>query len=78
MRSRPPALSDAQLDELRQSASVLPVELRGALLELLAGYLELDDGELSDAAFTRALASAMDVLPAYGDEHRELERCHHV
>jgi hypothetical protein len=49
------ALTDDQLNQLRSTAATLPPELRGDLLKLVAGFMQLE-GETSDAAFARALA----------------------
>jgi hypothetical protein len=57
----PLALTDDQLKALRTTAASLPLELRPALLELIAGYCE---GEPDDAAFSAALDRALSVLPA--------------
>jgi hypothetical protein len=60
--SAPLALSDLQLAKLRQAAAMLPVQMRSGLLQLVAGYLELE-GDITDASFRRALAFALDNLP---------------
>ncbi len=57
-------LSDQQLAELRLTAGSLPVELREDLLRLFAGFVELEGGEVTDGSFHRALAFALDTLPA--------------
>jgi hypothetical protein len=62
--SRPLCLSDVQLGELRQAAASMPVELRSGLLQLVAGFLELEGNGASDAAFQRALRFAIEQLPA--------------
>jgi hypothetical protein len=49
-------LTDTQLAALRVTASALPLELRPALLELIAGYCE---GEPDDVAFAAALDHAL-------------------
>ena len=56
----PLALTDTQLAALRATAASLPLELRAALLQLLAGYCE---GEPDDDAFQAALDHALDHLP---------------
>jgi hypothetical protein len=55
-------LSDDQLTQLRATASTLALERRHDLLRLIAGYLEFE-GESTEAAFSRALAFALDTLP---------------
>jgi hypothetical protein len=60
---RPLAFSDNQMNQLRQSAAALPVQLRENLLKLLVAHMELE-GESTDGAFQRALAFALDTLPA--------------
>ena len=55
-------LSDDQLTQLRATASTLALEQRHDLLRLIAGYLEFE-GESTEAAFSRALAFALDTLP---------------
>jgi len=62
----PLALSDEQLSELRLTASTLPVALRSDLLKLVAGFLAVE-GDITDAAFHRALHFAPDaVSPSCG------------
>jgi hypothetical protein len=59
----PIGLSNDQMNQLRQCAAALPVELRSGLLELVAGDLG-GAGRVSDAAFQRALSFAVAQLPA--------------
>jgi hypothetical protein len=58
----PLSLTDQQLNEVKLTASTLPVELRGDLLKLIAGYLEFEGDLTSAGAFNRALQFALDHL----------------
>jgi len=64
---RPLSLSDDQLSQLRATAATLPVEQRGDLLKLLAGYLEFEGDLASAAAFNRAVSFALDALHSHRD-----------
>jgi hypothetical protein len=57
------ALTDDQLTELKLVASRLPRALRGDLLRLIVGYLQLEGDEASDPAFARAVNFALSALP---------------
>ena len=60
------SLTDQQLKELKLTASTLPPELRGDLLKLIAGYMQLE-GDETGGAFGRALAFALDALHSHRD-----------
>jgi hypothetical protein len=55
-------LTDQQIRELKLTAKTLPVERRSDFLTLLIAHLELKGDEASAAAFSRALAFAVDHL----------------
>jgi len=61
------ALTDNQLNELDLTAATLPVELRGGLLKLVAGYMHVEGDVASAASFDRALRFAVDNLSARVD-----------
>jgi hypothetical protein len=56
------SLTEPQLNELKLAAATLPLELRGDLLKLVAGFLEFEGDVASAAAFNRALTFAVDHL----------------
>jgi hypothetical protein len=56
------SLTDQQLNELKLAAATVPVEARGDLLKLVAGFLEFEGDVASAAAFNRALDFARDYL----------------
>jgi hypothetical protein len=58
----PIALSDAQMHELKSTAATLPVDRRGDLLKLVAGFMQVEGDLASADAFTRALTFALDQL----------------
>jgi hypothetical protein len=61
------SLNDDQLSQLRSTAATLPLELRGDLLKLVAGFMQVEGDTASAAAFTRALAFAVDALHSHRD-----------
>jgi hypothetical protein len=61
MMTRPLALTDRQLAQLRFAAKAVPPHARGAFLRTVANRLA---GEVSDAAVQVAINVALDALPA--------------
>jgi hypothetical protein len=61
------SLTEPQLNELKLAAAMLPVEARGDLLKLVAGFLEFEGDTASAAAFNRALDFAVDALHSHRD-----------